>query len=81
LIRLRATHLRQLATKLAVDVIGSEALRVEPRRPLYEISDGGDLSADDMVAVPKYLNNRGNTIAGGASDIQREIIAKVIVPA
>jgi acyl-CoA dehydrogenase len=80
LIRLRSTQLRQLITKLAVDILGDEGFRFEPRRPLYEIEELDGASIDDRVAVPKYLNNRGNTIAGGASDILREIIAKLILP-
>jgi acyl-CoA dehydrogenase len=80
LIRLRASQLRQLTTKLAVDILGHEGFRIEPRRPLYQIEAQSQARIDDMVAVPKYLNNRGNTIASGASDILREIIAKLILP-
>jgi acyl-CoA dehydrogenase len=81
LIRLRASQLRQLTTKLAVDILGPQGFQLESRRPLYEIQGSTASSVDDRVAVPKYLNNRGNTIAGGASDILREIIAKLILPA
>lgn len=77
LIRLRSTELRQAITKLAIGVLGGDALRVEARRPLYALDESE--ANDDLVAVPRYLNNRGVSIAGGASDIQREIIAKSII--
>lgn len=79
LAKLRNSEIKQLLATLAVDVIGQDALVWEPRRPLYELNEPSLLDEDSMTALPEYLNGRAYTIFGGTSEVQRDIIAKVVI--
>ena len=35
--------------------------------------------ADYMTLMPRYLTGRASTIAGGSSEVQRDIIAKAVL--
>ena len=35
--------------------------------------------ADAMTAVPAYLNNRAGSIYGGSNEVQRNIMAKLVL--
>ena len=75
-IKLRATEVFQVITRLGVDAIGYNALVWEPRRPLYELKEPSMLPEDELVILPEHLDGRAHTIFGGTSEIQHEIIAK-----
>jgi acyl-CoA dehydrogenase len=79
LLWLRTSELKQAVTRLGVDVLGADALPAEPRRPLYELNHAPVVSDDALTVVPMHLNGRAETIFGGASEVQREIIAKLIL--
>lgn len=79
LAKLRTSELKQAITSLAVDVIGADALMWEHRRPLYEINEPLALDDAAVTVVPEYLNTRAFTIFGGTSEVQRDIIAKVVI--
>ena len=79
LAKLRTSELKQAITALAVDVIGADALVWETRRPLYDVNDPLLLDDDAVTAVPEHLNSRAFTIFGGTSEVQRDIIAKVVI--
>ncbi|KXF50755.1 acyl-CoA dehydrogenase [Rhodococcus sp. SC4] len=72
LLKLRGTQLQQAATELLLDVAGPDSLPVE---------------APELVASPQwaqrtapiYLNYRKVSIYGGASEVQRTIIASSIL--
>jgi len=79
ILKLRASQLQQAVSELALDVLGDNALRWEPRRPLYALHDDGS-GADGLRPVAsRYLNNRANTIFGGSSEIQKGIIARLML--
>ena len=79
-IKLRASELRQEITQLGVALLGAAALVREPRRPLHAVEDlAGDLAPELVPIVPTYLNSRANTIFGGSSQVQRDILAKDIL--
>lgn len=59
--------------------MGQDALVWDPRRPLYEVNEPFGLDEDAMTVVPEYLNSRAYTIFGGTSEVQRDIIAKVVL--
>ncbi|MDE2362950.1 MAG: acyl-CoA dehydrogenase family protein [Hyphomicrobiales bacterium] len=79
LAKLRNSEIKQAITSLAVDVLGEDALVWEPRRPLYELNEPLPLEEDAITALPEYLNGRAYTIFGGTSEVQRDIIAKVVI--
>jgi len=79
LLWLRTTEVKQSVTRLGVDILGAEALPAEPMRPLYALNHAPPLDADLLTIVPEYLNGRAETIFGGTSEVQREIIAKMML--
>ena len=79
LLKLRHSELRQSVTRLGADVLGQDALVVEPRRPLYHLNEPALLPESELPFVPEYLNSRAYSIFGGSSEVQHEIIAKQMV--
>jgi len=69
--KLYATDLRQMVTKLALDLIGADAL-IAPTR------EQADYSSEDEPGVwsSMYMGAIAIAIAGGASNIQRNIIGE-----
>jgi acyl-CoA dehydrogenase len=79
LLKLRWSEIRQAIAELAVDAVGSEALRWRPERPLYVTLQLPPEEAEVAAALPRYLNSRGFSIMGGTSEIQTNILAKSLV--
>lgn len=79
LLKLRVSEIRQAVTRLGVEVIGLDALAVEPMRPLYAINQAPAIPEAALPIVPEHLNGRAYTIFGGTSEIQRDIIAKLML--
>ncbi|MCP2207144.1 alkylation response protein AidB-like acyl-CoA dehydrogenase [Bradyrhizobium diazoefficiens] len=79
ILKLRNSEIRQAVTRLGADVIGHDALAVEPMRPLYKLNHEPAIPEDMLTVVPEYLNGRAYTIFGGTSEIQRDIIAKMML--
>ena len=79
LLKLRVSEIRQAVTRLGADIIGHDALAVEPMRPLYRLNHEPAIPEDMLTIVPEYLNGRAYTIFGGTSEIQRDIIAKMML--
>ena len=79
LLKLRVSEIRQAVTRLGVDVIGHDGLVVEPMRPFYKLNHTPAIPEEMLPIVPDYLNGRAYTIFGGSSEIQREIIAKMML--
>ena len=67
--KVSGTELRQEITELGVSLAGRDAIRM-PDRP--EQTGRG-------VAVATYLNDRAASIYAGANEVQRDIIAKIML--
>ena len=79
LLKLRVSEIRQAVTRLGVEVIGHDGLYVEPMRPFYKLNEEPGIPEEMLPVVPEYLNSRAYTIFGGSSEIQREIVAKMVL--
>ena len=79
LLWLRTSEVKQAVTRLGVDVLGADALPAEPKRPLYTLNHAPVIHEDALTIMPLHLNGRAETIFGGASEVQREIIAKMML--
>ncbi|SFN50159.1 acyl-CoA dehydrogenase family protein [Dokdonella immobilis] len=71
ILKIRGTEIMQRITELQVEALGARALIAE--------SPGRDLGEDLPRAVEAYLNQRKLTIFGGSNEIQRNIIAQMIL--
>ncbi len=74
ILKLNSTRLEQQINELSVDVLGYEGL---PMNPI----EGGSPNRPDFISsvVPRYLNNRAASIFGGSQEVQRNIIAKMVL--
>ena len=79
LLKLRVSEIRQAVTRLGVEVIGNDGLYVEPMRPFYKLNEEPAIPEEMLPVVPEYLNGRAYTIFGGSSEIQRDIVAKMVL--
>ena len=74
IMKLSATRLEQEINELSVDVLGYNSFIMNP------IAGGNPVRADYVSSVvPRYLNNRAASIFGGSQEIQRNIIAKMVL--
>ena len=74
IMKLTATRLEQAVNELATEVIGYSALAMAAPE------DGSTYQPDYISSiVPRYLNNRAASIFGGSQEIQRNIIAKMVL--
>ena len=77
MIKLRTAKYRQAISTLWVDVAGADARRWEIERPLKSAGEG--VSRDMLrLATVRYLNDRAQTIFGGSSEIQHDIMARTL---
>lgn len=70
MLKLTTVNIEQRIHQLAVDVIGYHAL------PFKQPDQGPDYAA---TVVPTYLNSRAASIFGGSQEVQKNIIAKVVL--
>jgi acyl-CoA dehydrogenase len=74
IMKLSATQLEQGINELSVDVLGYAGFIMNP------VANGNPVRADYLSSVvPRYLNNRAASIFGGSQEIQRNIIAKMVL--
>jgi len=79
LLKLRWSQIRQETTELMLDVVGADALRWAPERPLYEALQLPPEEEELLSLGPRYMNYRAYTILGGTSEIQTTILAKTML--
>ncbi len=74
ILKVTTVRLEQAVNELMVDVLGYTGFEMNP-------IEGGNPVRDDYTSsiVPRYLNNRAASIFGGSQEIQRNIIAKMVL--
>jgi alkylation response protein AidB-like acyl-CoA dehydrogenase len=77
MLKLKGSETLQKATELALEALGTYAA---PDQRLA-LSGQGDPIGPDFAAAPtaQYLNARASTIFGGSSEIQRNILSRVVL--
>ncbi|MCC5859111.1 MAG: acyl-CoA dehydrogenase family protein [Ectothiorhodospiraceae bacterium] len=79
MIKITSMETLQRITELAVDVAGTPSLTLQ----LQALTVGSGVEPigpeEALTIMPKYLNNRAASIFGGSNEIQRNIIAKLLL--
>ncbi|HZD25956.1 MAG TPA: acyl-CoA dehydrogenase family protein [Alphaproteobacteria bacterium] len=79
LLKIRGSEIRQQITELTVEALGYYAVPYAPELPEQgsnEPPPGPELAAGQM---PDFLFSRAATIYGGSNEIQRNIVAKMVL--
>ena len=79
ILKLRWSEIHQAITRLAMRLLGADALAWESERPMDEHESAAGLGDAARPIVAQYLNARAYTIFGGTSEIQREIISRELL--
>lgn len=74
ILKLRSVSLEQRVNELCADVLGYRGFVMNP------VADGNPVRSNyESSVVPRYLNNRAASIFGGSAQIQRNIVAKLVL--
>ena len=79
MLKTQGTEAMQGVDELAIDVVAryGGVEQPEERRPGANISPIGP--AHGLTAMPRYLNNRAASVYGGSNQIQRDIMARLLL--
>jgi len=79
MLKTQGTEAIQAIDELAIDAVGAYARVDQPfaRRPGANVAPIGPRHS--VTAMPRYLNNRAASIYGGSNQIQRDIMARLIL--
>jgi acyl-CoA dehydrogenase len=79
MLKMQGTEAMQRLDELAIEAIGAYVAVEQPeaRQPGSNVEPVGP--ADGLLAMARYLNNRAASIYGGSNEIQRDIIARLVL--
>ena len=79
MLKIKGTEIRQTLTELTIEALGYYASPFEPEQ-LTDRWNEPPIGPDHAAAqMPQYLFSRAATIYGGSNEIQRNIIAKMVL--
>ncbi len=64
-------------SSLALEILGTDALRWEPARPLHRNAPANGEAI--LRIAPTYLNDRAHSIFAGSTEIQLSLIARALL--
>ena len=79
MLKTQSTEAMQRLDELAIDLAGHYAAvdQIEARQPGSNIEPIGPV--DSLTSMARYLNNRAASIYGGSNEIQRDIMARLVL--
>jgi alkylation response protein AidB-like acyl-CoA dehydrogenase len=79
MLKSQGTEAMQRLDELAIEAAGWYAMVNQPeaRKPGANVAPVGP--AHSLLAMPRYLNNRAGSIYGGSNEIQRDIMARLVL--
>jgi acyl-CoA dehydrogenase len=79
MLKMAGTEMMQRLDELAIEIAGHYGAVPQPeaRKPGANVEPIGP--ANLMFAMPRYLNNRAASIYGGSNEIQRDIMARLVL--
>jgi len=78
-IKIRGSELDQYLTELMVEAVGNYMLPQVPETEIPATNQTPIGAGDAAIAAPTYFNRRKVSIYGGSNEIQKNIIAKVVL--
>jgi acyl-CoA dehydrogenase len=79
MLKMQGTEAMQRLDELAVEAIGVYAAVDQPEARLAGSNIAPIGPPDGLLAMARYLNNRAASIYGGSNEIQRDIIARLVL--
>lgn len=79
ILKTTTASLNQRLTELALEAAGIWALPHQPRLRRPDAADTPVGPGDALTATARYLNLRATSIAGGTDEVQRNIVAKLVL--
>jgi acyl-CoA dehydrogenase len=79
MLKINGTEATQRIDEISIAALGAYAFVEQPgvRDPGANVEPVGP--EEGLVAMPRYLNNRAASIYGGSNEIQRDIIARLVL--
>jgi acyl-CoA dehydrogenase len=79
MMKINGTEAMQRVDEISIAALGLYAGVDQPaaREPGSNLEPVGP--AEGLTAMPRYLNNRAASIYGGSNEIQRDIIARLVL--
>ena len=79
MLKINGTEAMQRVDEIAIAALGAYANveQMEAREPGSNLEPIGP--ENGLTAMPRYLNNRAASIYGGSNEIQRDIIARLVL--
>ncbi len=79
LLKARGTEVSQRITELGIEALGAYIAPFEPEARMQGANMKSIAPDHGLVFMPQYLNTRAATIYGGSSEVQRNIMSKLII--
>ncbi len=79
IMKIERSRIRQAIAELTATSLGTATLRWEPHRPLHDLPKEAHSDEVTKVAAAAYFNSRSQTIFGGTTEMQLEIIARQLL--
>jgi alkylation response protein AidB-like acyl-CoA dehydrogenase len=79
LLKARGTEMAQRITELGIEALGFYVAPFEPEARKQGANVKPVVPDHGLVFMPQYLNTRAATIYGGSSEVQRNIMSKLIL--
>jgi alkylation response protein AidB-like acyl-CoA dehydrogenase len=79
MLKIRGSEIQQTLTELMMEAIGPQALPFDPVRLDGDAADVDDEGSTTAPLAARYFNYRKTSIYGGSNEIQKNIIAQMIL--
>jgi acyl-CoA dehydrogenase len=79
MLKVQGTEAMQLIDELAVEASGAYGSVDQPQARTPGSNAEAVGPTRNLVAMPRYLNNRASSIYGGSNEIQRDIMARLVL--
>ena len=79
MLKMQGTEAMQRLDELAVEAVGAYAAVDQPEARLAGSNIAPIGPQDGLLAMARYLNNRAASIYGGSNEIQRDIVARLVL--